>query len=94
MSTPDDHRYRLSIARPAAPALTTSLPPKIAHAAYAFISGPLLDDPRRVGKPLKPPLAPAYSARRGDYRILYLIDDATSTVEVTAISRPSDAYRS
>jgi mRNA-degrading endonuclease RelE of RelBE toxin-antitoxin system len=94
MSTPDDHRYRLRIARPAAHALTTSLPAKIAHAAYAFISGPLLDDPRRVGKPLKPPLAPAYSARRGDYRILYLIDDATSTVEVTAISRPSDAYRS
>jgi len=94
MSTPDDHRYRLRIARPAAHALTRSLPPKIAHAAYACINGPLLDDPRRVGKPRKPPLAPAYSAHRGDYRILYLIDDSTSTVEVTAISRRSDAYRS
>jgi len=94
MSAADDHRYQLRIARPAAHALTKTLPPKIAHAAYAFISGPLLDDPRRVGKPLKPPLAPTFSARRGDYRILYLIDDATSTVEVTAISRRSDAYRS
>ena len=94
MSAPDDHRYRLRIARPAAHALTKTLPPKIAHAAYAFINGPLLDNPHRVGKPLNPPLAPTFSARRGDYRILFLIDDATSTVEVTAISRRSDAYRS
>jgi len=86
-------RYRLRIAGPAARALTHSLPEKIAHAAYEFVNGPLLDDPRRVGKPLNPPLAPAYSARRGDYRILYLIDDATRTVEVTAIRRRADAYR-
>lgn len=93
MSTPNDHRYRLQIARPAARALTDSLPPKVAHAAYAFINGPLLEDPRRVGKPLKPPLAPAYSARRGEYRILYVINDSAGTVEVTAVSRRSDAYR-
>jgi mRNA-degrading endonuclease RelE of RelBE toxin-antitoxin system len=71
-----------------------SLPEKIAHAAYEFINRPLLDNPRRVGKPLNPPLAPAYSARRGDYRILYLIDDVARTVEVTAIRRRADAYRS
>jgi len=87
-------RYKLRIARPAAHALTEWLPEKIAHAAYEFINGPLLDDPRRVGKPLKPPLAPAYSARRGEYRILYRIDDITRTVEVTAINRRADAYRS
>ena len=87
-------RYRLRIARPAAHALTDSLPEKIAHAAFEFINGPLLDDPHRVGKPLNPPLAPAYSARRGDYRILYLIDDVARTVEVTAIRHRADAYRS
>jgi mRNA interferase RelE/StbE len=87
-------RYRLRIARPAAHALAVSLPEKIAHAAYEFINGPLLDNPHRVGKPLNPPLAPAYSARRGDYRILYLIDDVARTVEVTAIRRRADAYRS
>jgi mRNA interferase RelE/StbE len=80
-------RYRLRIARPAAHALAESLPENIAHAAYEFINGPLLDNPHRVGKPLNPPLAPAYSARRGDYRILYLIDDVARTVEVTAIRR-------
>lgn len=88
-----DERFRLRIARPAARALAEVLPPKVAAAAYAFITGPLLDDPRRIGKPLNPPLAPAWSARRGDYRVLYLIDDDARTVEVTAIRHRSDAYR-
>lgn len=87
-------RYTLEIAGPAARALAESLPPKIATAAYAFITGPLLDTPRRVGKPLDAPLAPAFSARRGSYRILYLIDDKARTVKVTAVRHRSDAYRS
>jgi mRNA-degrading endonuclease RelE of RelBE toxin-antitoxin system len=74
--------------------LAESLPPKIAAAAYAFITGPLLENPRRVGKPLEAPLAPAWSARRGAYRILYLIDDGASIVKVTAVRHRSDAYRS
>jgi mRNA interferase RelE/StbE len=60
---------------------------------YEFITGPLLDNPQRVGKPLGSPLAPAYSARRGDYRVLYFIDDVTRTVSVTAIRHRADAYR-
>jgi mRNA interferase RelE/StbE len=87
-------RYRLEIAGPASRALAESLPAKVAAAAYAFITGPLLDAPRRVGKPLDAPLAPAWSARRGAYRILYLIDDTTRTVKVTAVRHRSDAYRS
>lgn len=86
--------YRLRISGPAAKALSEFLPEKIAGAAYAFITGPLLDDPRRVGKPLEVPLAPAWSARRGEYRVLYLIDEETRTVQVTAIRHRSDAYRS
>lgn len=87
-------RYRLRIARPAARALAELLPEKVAAAAYAFVTGPLLDDPHRVGTPLDPPLAPAWSARRGAYRILYVIDEAHQVVEVTAIRHRSDAYRS
>jgi mRNA interferase RelE/StbE len=94
VSTPSSERYNLLIARSAAKALSDVLPEKIAHAVYEFVTGPLLDNPRRVGKPLGPPLAPAYSARRGDYRVLYLIDDATHTVKVTAIRHRADAYRS
>lgn len=86
-------RYRLRIARPAARALAEVFPEKIAAAAYAFITGPLLDGPRRVGKPLDPPLAPAWSARRGDYRVLHLVNEVDRVVAVTAIQHRSDAYR-
>jgi mRNA interferase RelE/StbE len=85
--------YRLRIARPAARALAEVLPEKVAAAAYEFITGPLLEDPHRVGKPLNPPMAPAWTARRGTYRILYLLDDTARFVEVTAIRHRSDAYR-
>lgn len=85
-------RYRLRIAGPAAKALTEILPEKVAAAAYEFITGPLLDNPRRVGKPLDPPMAPAWSARRGTYRILYRVDDTGHTVTVTAIRHRADAY--
>lgn len=91
MSEPGD-RYRLVLARSAAQTLTKSLPEKVATAVYEIVTGPLLENPRRVGKPLEPPLAPAYSARRGTYRVLYLINDTNGTVEVTAISHRADAF--
>jgi mRNA-degrading endonuclease RelE of RelBE toxin-antitoxin system len=90
----NEERYRLTIAGPAARALAESLPPKVAAAAYAFITGPLLEIPRRVGKPLEAPLAPAWSARRGAYRILYVVDERALVVRVTAVRHRSDAYRS
>jgi mRNA interferase RelE/StbE len=90
--TPSRDRCQLQISRSAASALTNSLPEKIALAVYQFIVGPLLDNPQRVGKPLNPPLAPTYSAHRGDYRVLYLIDDVSMVVKVTAIKHRADAY--
>ena len=86
--------YRLEIAGPAARTLAEVLPTKVAAAAYAFMTGVLLENPRRVGKPLEPPLPPAWSARRGAYRVLYLIDDVARIVRVTAVRHRSDAYRS
>jgi mRNA-degrading endonuclease RelE of RelBE toxin-antitoxin system len=86
-------RYRLQIGRSAAKALTETLPEKVATAAYEFITGVLLDEPRRVGKPLDPPLAPAWTARRGTYRIMYDIDEHDHVVKVTAIRHRADAYR-
>lgn len=85
--------YRLVIARSASRAISHTLPEKVAAAVYEFITGALLENPQRVGKPLAPPLSPAYSARRGTYRVLYLIDAGQRTVQVTAISHRSDAYR-
>ena len=85
--------YQLRIAGPAARALTEQLPEKVATAVYEFVTGPLLDNPHRVGKALDPPLAPAWTARRGTYRILYTIDETRRVVEVTAIRHRTDAYR-
>jgi mRNA interferase RelE/StbE len=85
--------YRIVI-RPAAQRALTRMPEKIAAACWEFINGPLAENPHRVGKPLNEPLTPQYSARRGEYRVLYLIDDDKIIVVVTAVSHRADAYRS
>lgn len=69
------------------------LPSSIAFAAYEFITGPLLENPHRVGKQLMPPLEDRHSARRGTYRVIYRINDVARTVTVLAVSPRSDAYR-
>jgi mRNA interferase RelE/StbE len=86
--------YDLHIARSAARALSEQLPETVAAAAYAFIVGPLVGTPHRVGKPLLPPMEPTWTARRGTYLILYLIDERIRILTVTAIRHRSDAYRS
>jgi mRNA-degrading endonuclease RelE of RelBE toxin-antitoxin system len=83
----------LVIAPSARRQLAQSLPEAVATAAYEFIVGPLLDNPRRVGKGLQPPLSDRHSARRGTYRVVYRIDDQRRTVTVLAIAHRNDAYR-
>jgi mRNA interferase RelE/StbE len=86
-------RYELVIAPTARRQLTEKLPEPVAFAAYDFIIGPLLDNPHRVGKQLRPPLADRHSARRGTYRVIYRIDDERQRVTVVAVVHRSDAYR-
>lgn len=69
------------------------LPEKIAAACAEFIFGALVENPRRVGKPLRDELTGLYSARRGDYRIVYAIVQDTYQVEIVHIDRRSDIYR-
>jgi mRNA interferase RelE/StbE len=69
------------------------MPEKGATAAVEFLYGSLSANPHRVGKPLKLALAGLHSARRGDYRIIYRIDEQKRQVEVIAIEHRSDAYR-
>lgn len=70
------------------------LPQRIAWAALEFCAGPLAENPHRVGKPLIGDLAGLYSARRGEYRIVYAIDDDTVLVEIAYVRRRADVYRS
>ena len=69
------------------------LPEKVATAAVEFIYGSLAASPRRMGKPLRLGLAGLYSARRGDYRVIYVIDGDVRTVTIMAIEHRSDVYR-
>lgn len=86
-------RYELVISPTARRQLTDLLPEAVATAAYEFIVGPLLDNPARVGKRIRPPLDDRHSARRGTYRVIYRIDDADHRVAVVAVVHRSDAYR-
>ncbi|HLI53809.1 MAG TPA: type II toxin-antitoxin system RelE/ParE family toxin [Acidimicrobiales bacterium] len=71
----------------------TKLPEKVAIAAIEFLYGPVADDPHRTGAPLKLGLEGLHSARRGDHRILYAIDDDDHVVRVVTIEHRSDVYR-
>ena len=86
-------RYELIIAPTAKKQLAEQLPESVALAAYEFIIGPLLDNPHRVGKRLRPPLHDRHSARRGTYRVVYRIDDECRQVTVVGVFSRADAYR-
>lgn len=74
-------------------ALAETLPEAVAAAPYEFITGPLLEQPRRIGKQLLPPLDDRFSARRGTYRVIYRIDDKARVVTVVDIGHRRDIYR-
>ena len=71
----------------------TKLPEKVATAVVEFAYGSLTANPYRVGKPLRLGLDGLHSARRGDYRVIYRIDDQQRRVTIMAIEHRSDAYR-
>jgi mRNA interferase RelE/StbE len=82
------------MARPARRAISETLPEDVATAAVEFITGPLLEIPRRIGKPLRDELMGLYSARLGtQWRVVYRIDESKHTVIVEDIQHRSTAYR-
>lgn len=93
MSHGSEDGYDVVLSRSARQALEERLPETVAAAAFELVSGPLRENPRRVGKPLREPLAPLWSARRGEYRVLYRIVDARSTIEIVSVEHRRDVYR-
>jgi mRNA interferase RelE/StbE len=87
------HDYELVVTPPAARAIAEQLPEAVAAAVIEFLTGSLLREPRRVGKPLRRELAGVWSARRGTYRVLYRIRENTHEVIVLRVEHRSDAYR-
>ena len=85
--------YRITLSRAARRALETTLPDPVAAAVWEFITGPLAENPHRVGKPLRGQLEGTWSARRGEYRVIYRIEDSIVTVTIIRLSHRRDAYR-
>jgi mRNA-degrading endonuclease RelE of RelBE toxin-antitoxin system len=97
--TDREGRYHLRVAGPVERQLAR-LPQAAATAIVEFLVGALLDNPRRVGRPLRNELAGLHAARRGAYRVVYEIDDGDDgdadrepTVVVVRIDHRATAYR-
>ncbi|HWF80839.1 MAG TPA: type II toxin-antitoxin system RelE/ParE family toxin [Streptosporangiaceae bacterium] len=92
-----DEAYTLALASSARRVLVEGpprgLPSEVAAAVTEFLTGPLLDNPQRVGKPLTRELSGYHSARRGAYRVIYRIDENEQIVHVVRIDHRADVYR-
>jgi len=69
------------------------LPEKVRLAALESIFGPIAENPNRLGKPLVGELEGLWSARRGDYRIIYEIFEDERVVLIHRVQHRRDAYR-
>jgi mRNA-degrading endonuclease RelE of RelBE toxin-antitoxin system len=81
------------VAAPSVDRTLARLPEKAAAAAVEFLTGPLLEDPRRVGHPLRRELEGLWAARRGPYRVVYEIDEDARRVVVLRLEHRADVYR-
>jgi mRNA interferase RelE/StbE len=78
---------------PAARRRLGNLPLSPAAALYEHLTGPVAENPRKLGKPLDAPFEEVLSTRRGEYRALYSVDDQARVVTVLAVAHRRDAYR-
>lgn len=65
----------------------------MAAAIHEHLTGPVAEDPYRLGKRLDPPFDDVWVTRCGEYRALYRIDDEARVISVAAVAYPRDAYR-
>ena len=69
------------------------LPGKVRSAVIETILGSIAENPHRAGKPLRGELEGLYSARRGEFRVIYEIDEADQVVLVHRAQHRRDVYR-
>lgn len=70
-----------------------TLPLKIAQAVVEFVTCTLPGNPLRMSKPLQGEFEGLQSARRGDYRVLFRVDEQTRILLVVRIAHRRFAYR-
>jgi mRNA interferase RelE/StbE len=85
--------YEVRYLKHARRALASNLPESVAAAVFQFCSGPLAENPPRVGVGLHPPFERYHSARRGTYRVVYSIIESERIVYVEWIGHRADVYR-
>jgi len=90
VSSPPTYTVVLSAA--AKRAVERDLPEAVAVAVVDFLYGALAADPYRVGKPLRFELEGYWSARRGQYRVIYSVHEDQVLVRVVRISHRADVY--
>lgn len=73
--------------------LSEELPQEVAAACWEFITNVLAHNPFRVGKVLRGDLAGRFSARRGDFRVIYEVLDDRVVVRVIDVRHRRDVYR-
>lgn len=69
------------------------LPEKVRGAVLETIFGSIAENPKRAGKPLRGELEGLYSARRGEFRVIYEIDEARHIVLVHRAQHRRSVYR-
>lgn len=85
--------YRVVLSASAKRAVERDLPEAVAAAVVDFLFGALAAEPHRVGKPLRFELEGLWSARRGQYRVIYSFHEDQVLVRVVRISHRADVYR-
>ncbi len=84
--------YAVAWSAPARRAIA-KLPEKVAIVIVEHIYGAIAHNPQRSGHLLHLELAGIHSARRGDFRIIYEINDENETITIQALGHRSDIYR-
>lgn len=69
------------------------VPEKVRAAVIEAIFGTIAENPYRAGKPLRGELEGLYSARRGDFRVIYEVDEEAKVVLVHRAQHRRRAYR-
>ena len=69
------------------------LPPRIATVVLTFVDQRLAASPLRLSKPLQGPLAGLRSARSGDYRVLFRLEEAEERLYGRRVDHRAHVYR-
>ena len=66
---------------------------RVGPSLLEFIFSGIAENPQRRGKALRGEMDGVWSARRGDYRVLYRIAEASRTVQILRVAGRGVAYR-